>query len=476
MAATESLAFGATHNPWDPARTPGGSSGGSGAAVAAGPRRRGAGHRRRGVDPHPRRLLRPLRPQAAARPRPDGRDWNGLSVDRRADARRARHARCFLDAVRARPAFADAARARPASCGSRYSLQDPARLTSRASTTSSAPRVERTAERLRELGHAVEERDPDYGQRRAATCHPLPRWRCARVGARCRTPSGSRARRAGSASWAADLRVHSSKRALRARGAGPRAHRRASSSDHDVVLTPGAHAPAAADRRVVRPAGAADAQRDGELHRVSRPLEPHRPARLPRARRDRAGRVPGRRRSSSAARRTRRRCSRSPRSSRRRRAGRSAARRSPHEPETTLLALATDVAHEAGAGLREAFGQVGLGVSAKSTPTDLVSEADVGDGAADPGAARGGAARRRDHGRGGRRPAGDERAALGRRPARRHRQLPLRHPAMVRQRRVRGRGRRRSPASSSTRCATRRGRRRGRRADARRRGGPAVRS
>jgi len=46
--------------------------------------------------------------------------------------------------------------------------------------------------------------------------------------------------------------------------------------------------------------------------------------------------------------------------------------------EDALLALATDVAREAGAGLREAFGQVGLAVASKSTPTDLVSEADVG--------------------------------------------------------------------------------------------------
>jgi len=36
LATTESLASGATHNPWDPARIVGGSSGGSGAAVAAG--------------------------------------------------------------------------------------------------------------------------------------------------------------------------------------------------------------------------------------------------------------------------------------------------------------------------------------------------------------------------------------------------------------------------------------------------------
>ena len=43
-----------------------------------------------------------------------------------------------------------------------------------------------------------------------------------------------------------------------------------------------------------------------------------------------------------------------------------------------LLALATDVAHEAGAGLRDAFGQAGSPMASKSTPTDLVSEADVG--------------------------------------------------------------------------------------------------
>jgi myo-inositol-1(or 4)-monophosphatase len=41
-----------------------------------------------------------------------------------------------------------------------------------------------------------------------------------------------------------------------------------------------------------------------------------------------------------------------------------------------LLALATELAHDAGDGLRDAFGRA-LETSAKSTPTDLVSEADV---------------------------------------------------------------------------------------------------
>ena len=67
---TESITWGVTRNPWDTDRTPGGSSGGSAAAVAAGIVPAALGGRRRRVDPHPGRLLQPVRPQVAERSRP----------------------------------------------------------------------------------------------------------------------------------------------------------------------------------------------------------------------------------------------------------------------------------------------------------------------------------------------------------------------------------------------------------------------
>ena len=62
---TRTVLHGTTHNPWQLGRTPGGSSGGSAAAVAGGIADAGDGRRRRRVDPHPGRVLRPRRAEGA---------------------------------------------------------------------------------------------------------------------------------------------------------------------------------------------------------------------------------------------------------------------------------------------------------------------------------------------------------------------------------------------------------------------------
>ena len=69
IAQTESELNGACRNPWDTDLTPGGSSGGAAAAVAAGPRTGGPRERRWRLDQDTRLLLRPRRDQAVPRTR-----------------------------------------------------------------------------------------------------------------------------------------------------------------------------------------------------------------------------------------------------------------------------------------------------------------------------------------------------------------------------------------------------------------------
>jgi amidase len=172
MGTTEGPAFGVTRNPWNPDRTPGGSSGGSGAAVAAG--LAAAGHATDGAGsiriPAACCGLFGLKPQRGRVPLApdDEQHWNGLSVAG-AVTRTVLDNALFLDAVAGpgpapggpaleRP-FADAVKQHPGKLRIAVSLRPPflARL---------SPEVRRgvdeTAELLRGLGHDVEYVEPPF--------------------------------------------------------------------------------------------------------------------------------------------------------------------------------------------------------------------------------------------------------------------------------------------------------------------------
>jgi amidase len=160
MSATESLAFGATHNPWDLARTPGGSSGGSAAAVAAGLAAAALGTDGAGSIRIPSAAcgLFGLKPTRGFLP--IGHDWRGMSVSGPI-ARGVLDAALLMDAAGA-SGMADAARGEPRPLRIAYSLRVPRGVMTSAEDEQRNA-VLQTAERLRELGHTVQERDPDYG-------------------------------------------------------------------------------------------------------------------------------------------------------------------------------------------------------------------------------------------------------------------------------------------------------------------------
>jgi len=173
LGYTESATWGVTRNPWNLDRTPGGSSGGSAAAVAAGlvgvaSASDGAGSIRIPAAYCGLFGLKPQRGRVSLMPDPD--HWYGLSVAG-CLSRHVLDSALFLDAVSG-PAAGDADRAPLAGSFVDAARSRPDRLRIAVSTRPFAPArvdepvhraVHETAELLRSLGHKVRERDPDYG-------------------------------------------------------------------------------------------------------------------------------------------------------------------------------------------------------------------------------------------------------------------------------------------------------------------------
>ncbi len=177
---TETREFGATRNPWDTDRTPGGSSGGSAAAVAAGMAPMALGSDGMGSIRIPSAWcglfgIKPQRDRVPMAPH-DGA-WNGLSVNGPI-ARTVEDAAVFLDATATTPAaegsFVAAAAREPGRLRIALSTKVPPLLTARVGRAQRAA-VDEAGALLRELGHEVFVRDPDYPTG-AAYGNLLPRY------------------------------------------------------------------------------------------------------------------------------------------------------------------------------------------------------------------------------------------------------------------------------------------------------------
>ena len=164
---TESLAFGATRNPWNTALTPGGSSGGSGAAVAAGLAPLALGSDGGGSIRIPSGWcglfgLKPQRDRVSLAPHEDA--WCGLSVNGPM-ARTVQDAALFLDVTTTMAGpdggFVGAAAREPGRLRIALSAKVPPPLVVNVGKEQRAA-LDESGALLRELGHDVVVRDPDY--------------------------------------------------------------------------------------------------------------------------------------------------------------------------------------------------------------------------------------------------------------------------------------------------------------------------
>jgi amidase len=167
IGATEGPAFGVTRNPWDPDRTPGGSSGGSGAAVAAGlcaaaTASDGAGSIRIPASCCGLVGLKPQRDRVALGALAG--HWYGLSVAGFL-TRTVEDTALLLDVAAERTPekpFAEAAREEPGNLRIALSFKaavQPAHVNKEVRAS-----LQRVAEALTRLGHDVTESDPHFGR------------------------------------------------------------------------------------------------------------------------------------------------------------------------------------------------------------------------------------------------------------------------------------------------------------------------
>jgi amidase len=177
---TESVTFGATRNPWNTDYTPGGSSGGSAAAVAAGLAPIALGSDGAGSIRIPSTWcglfgLKPQRDRVPLAPHDDA--WCGLSVNGPI-ARTVHDAALFLDATatvsEAGHEFVNAATRSPGRLRIALSTKVPPGLVARVGKAQRAA-VDQAGALLRDLGHQVVHRDPDYPAW-AIFGHMLPRY------------------------------------------------------------------------------------------------------------------------------------------------------------------------------------------------------------------------------------------------------------------------------------------------------------
>ena len=177
---TETVTFGATRNPWDTDRTPGGSSGGSAAAVAAGLAPFALGSDGAGSIRIPSTWcgvfgIKPQRDRVPLFPHDDA--WCGLSVNGPI-GRTVEDAALFLDVTTTLPApedgFVAAAVRGPGRLRIALSTKVPPPLVARLGKAQRAV-VDEAGTLLRQLGHQVVVRDPDYPAA-AVYANLLPRY------------------------------------------------------------------------------------------------------------------------------------------------------------------------------------------------------------------------------------------------------------------------------------------------------------